>query len=142
MRSYVAKKGEIEHRWHLVDAQGQTLGRLATRVARLLMGKHKPQYTPHVNCGDHVVVINAAQIKISGRKAEAKKVYRHSGYQSGLRIIDYGKLMQRHPERALRLTVKGMLPKNNLARTMLRQLHVYAGAEHPHAAQAPQALQI
>ncbi len=142
MRSYVAKKGDIEHRWHLVDAEGKSLGRLATKLAWLLQGKDKPQYTPNVDCGDHVVVINAAQIKLTGKKTETKRAYRHSGHQSGLRTIDYGKLLANRPSQALRMTVRGMLPKTNLGRLMVRKLHVYAGAEHPHAAQGPKALQV
>jgi large subunit ribosomal protein L13 len=142
MRSYVAKKGDIEHRWHLVDAKGKPLGRLATRVAWILMGKDKPQYTPHVDCGDHVVIVNAKEIKLTGRKAETKRAYRHSGHQSGLRTIDYGKLLASRPSQALRMTVKGMLPKTNLGRLMIRKMHVYSGPEHPHAAQGPKALEI
>lgn len=142
MSTYVAKKGEIKQQWHLIDAKGITLGRLATKVARLLMGKGKPQYTPHVDCGDHVVVINASQIKLTGAKTQTKRAYRHSGYQSGLRIIDYSKLLASAPDRALRMTVRGMLPKNNLSRLGIRKLHVYAGAEHPHAAQKPQPCKI
>ncbi|HBE73169.1 MAG TPA: 50S ribosomal protein L13 [candidate division Zixibacteria bacterium] len=142
MRSYVAKKGDIEHRWHLVDAKGKSLGRLATRVAWLLQGKGKPQYTPHVDCGDHVVVVNAKQIRLTGNKADTKRAYRHSGHQSGLRTIDYGKLLASRPGQALRMTVKGMLPKTNLGRLMVRKMHVYGGPEHPHAAQDPKALEI
>lgn len=142
MRTYVAKKGDIVHRWHLVDAKGKPLGRLATKVAWLLQGKDKPQYTPHVDCGDHVVIVNAGGIKLTGRKTESKRAYRHSGHQSGLRTIDYGKLLAKRPSQALRMTVKGMLPKTNLGRLMLRKLHVYAGPEHPHAAQSPKPLAV
>lgn len=141
MRSYVAKKGDIEHRWHLVDAKGKSLGRLATKVAWLLQGKGKPQYTPNVDCGDHVVVVNAKDVRLTGKKAETKRAYRHSGHQSGLRTIDYGKLLASRPSQALRMTVKGMLPKTNLGRLMVRKLHVYGGPDHPHAAQGPKPLE-
>ena len=142
MGSYVARKGDIEHRWLIIDAKGRPLGRLATKAAWLLMGKGKPRYTPNVDCGDHVVVLNAGAIKLTGRKTETKAAYRHSGHQSGLRTIPYGKLLASRPAQALRMTVKGMLPKTNLGRLMIRKLHVYAGAEHPHAAQDPKPLEL
>jgi len=141
MKTYVAKKGHVEHRWFLVDAKGRSLGRLATQIALLLRGKGKPQFTPNTDCGDHVVVINAAQVRLTGSKMENKVAYRHSGYQGGLRTINYGRVLQgKKPERVVQMAVRGMLPKTKLARSNFSKLHVYADDKHPHAAQAPQAL--
>lgn len=141
MKTYVAKKGDIEARWFLIDAKGRSLGRLATQVADLLRGKGKPQFTPNTDCGDHVVVINAAQVRLTGAKMEDKVAYRHSGYQGGLRTINYGKQLQgKKPERVIEMAVKGMLPKNRLAKSNFGKLHVYPGEAHPHQAQAPQPL--
>ena len=142
MPTYVAKKGEIDYRWYIIDAKDKPLGRLATAVAHLLRGKGKPRFTPNIDCGDHVVIINAALVKMTGRKAEDKKAYRHSGYQSGLRTIHYGKLMATKPQEVVKLAVRGMLPKTSLGRTNFKKLHVYGGAVHPHAAQRPAAIAV
>ncbi len=136
-RTWSPKASEIKRDWLLVDAEGQVLGRFATQVATLLRGKHKPLYTPHMDLGDNVVVINADKIKVTGKKPEQKIYYRHSGYPGGLKAISYRNLHQKHPDRIIRLAVKGMLPKNRLGRRMLKKLHVYAGPRHPHAAQQP-----
>ncbi len=136
-RTYSAKPHEVPRQWLLVDARGQVLGRLAAEVAALLRGKHKASYTPHVDTGDHVVVINAAELVLTGNKAERTMRYRHSGYPGGLKEEPYGDLLKRDPARAFRIAVKGMLPHNTLGRQMLRKLKVYAGSDHPHAAQHP-----
>ena len=141
-KTYFAKAGEVERQWLLVDAEGKVFGRLAARVAALLRGKHKPTFTPHVDTGDHVVVINAGKLKLTGGKAQKKLRYRHSGYPGGLRSDPYGALLQRDPGRALRLAVKGMLPHNDLGRLMLRKLKVYPGPAHPHQAQRPLACDL
>ncbi len=138
--TYFAKPGEVPQRWFVIDASGRSLGRLATKSAMILRGKTRPQFTPHVDCGDHVVVINAAKVRLTGAKASDKKAYRHSGYQGGLRVIDYGKLLKTRPARVIELAVKGMLPKTTIGRSNFRKLHVYAGDTHPHAAQRPTAL--
>ena len=132
-----AKPGEVERSWVLVDADGMTLGRLATQVAMILRGKNKPQYTPHTDTGDFVVVINAEKVQLTGNKANVKRYYRHSGYLGGLKSESYTEAMQKHPERVIEHAVKGMLPKTTLGRQQLRKLKVYAGPEHPHAAQNP-----
>jgi len=129
---------EIERRWWTVDADGRILGRLATSVARLLMGKHKPSYTPFLDVGDHVVIINADKIVLTGNKLDAKKYYRYSGYPGGLSETSAQRMLEEHPERVVELAVKGMLPKNTLGREMYRKLRVYAGSEHPHTAQQPE----
>lgn len=138
MRTYTPRPADIDRAWHLVDADGARLGRLASEVATLLRGKHKTIWAPHVDVGDHVVVVNAAKLDVSLRKAEQKTYYRHSGYPGGLRAESLEHLLARDPERVVRLAVKGMLPKGPLGRSMLRKLRVYAGPEHPHAAQRPQ----
>lgn len=135
MKTYTVKAGEIDKAWHVVDAQGQTLGRLATRVAGLLMGKHKPTYSPHLDMGDFVVVVNAAKLQVTGRKPEKKVYYRHSGYMGGLKETTLSDMLNRHPERVVEYAVRGMLPRNRLGRAMLRHLKVYAGPDHPHQAQ-------
>lgn len=135
MKTYTVKAGEIDKVWHVVDAQGQTLGRLATRVAGLLMGKHKPTYSPHLDMGDFVVVVNAAKLQVTGRKPEKKVYYRHSGYMGGLKETTLSDMLNRHPERVVEYAVRGMLPRNRLGRAMLRHLKVYAGPDHPHQAQ-------
>lgn len=137
-KTYRAKPGEVERRWLLVDAQGRVIGRLAAEVAALLRGKHKPTYTPHVDVGDHVVVVNAAGLVLTGQKATRTIRYRHSGYPGGLKAEPYGRFLARDPERAFRAAVRGMLPHTPLGRAMLRKLKVYAGPEHPHAAQQPE----
>ncbi len=142
MTTYTAKAGEVQHAWVLVDAQNKVLGRLATRIAARLRGKHKPEYTPHVDTGDYVVVVNAAKLRVTGRKAERKMYYRHTGYPGGIRQTNFAKAQATRPERVLQHAVKGMLPKGPLGYAMLRKLKVYAGAQHPHAAQQPKALEI
>jgi large subunit ribosomal protein L13 len=142
MKTWNAKPGEIERQWQLVDAEGQTLGRLATRIADTLRGKDKPQYTPHVDTGDFVVVVNAEKIAVTGKKLDDKRYYRHSGYPGGLRSRTLREQLDRRPEEVIRKAVKGMLPRNRLGRAQLRKLKVYAGPEHPHTAQAPKELKI
>jgi large subunit ribosomal protein L13 len=142
MKTYSAKPKEIEQRWYLVDAEGQTLGRLATRIADTLRGKRKPQYTPHVDTGDFVVVVNAEKIAVTGNKLEQKLYYRHSGYPGGLRSRTLAEQLERRPTEVIRKAVKGMLPRNRLARRQITKLKVYAGPEHPHTAQNPQPLQL
>lgn len=142
MKTYVPKAEEIERRWWIVDAQGQALGRLATQVASILRGKHKPMYTPHLDTGDHVVVINASQVMLTGRKADQKEYFRHSGYMGGERFIPFKRMLASHPERVIELAVKGMMPKNALGKNMAKKLKVYGGAEHPHQGQKPETLEI
>ena len=137
MKTYSAKPHEIERSWRLVDAEGRTLGRLATEIADVLRGKDKPAYTPHVDTGDFVIVVNAEKISVTGDKRTAKRYYRHSGYPGGLRSRTLDEMLERRPEEVLRRAVRGMLPKNKLAAAQLRKLKVYAGPEHPHAAQNP-----
>jgi len=140
MKTYNAKPGEVAREWYLVDAEGQTLGRLATTIADTLRGKRKPQYTPHVDTGDFVIVVNAEKISVTGNKLDQKHYYRHSGYPGGLRSRTLREQLQRRPTEVIRTAVKGMLPKNRLARQQLTKLKVYAGSEHPHAAQNPRPL--
>lgn len=142
MKTYVAKAGDIERRWYIVDAQGKTLGRLASQVARVLVGKHKPIYTPGMDVGDFVIVVNADKIRVTGRKMEEKVYYRHSGYPGGLRAFILRDYLARHPTRVFELAVRGMLPRNRLGRKIFKKLKVYAGPEHPHAAQQPQPLEL
>ena len=142
MKTYVVKADEIERSWWVVDAADQTLGRLATRIATLLEGKHKPIYSPHLDTGDHVVVINAAQIKVTGNKLDQKSYYRHSGYPGGLKEESLRALMARKPEIVIERAVKGMLPQNRLGRAMFKKLRVYRGADHPHQAQQPTAAEL
>ncbi|MGH8326702.1 MAG: 50S ribosomal protein L13, partial [Steroidobacteraceae bacterium] len=141
MSTVFAKPGAVRGDWYLVDASGKTLGRLATELARRLKGKHKAIYTPHVDTGDHIVVVNAERIRVTGRKLTDKIYYHHSGYIGGIKSIALGKLLGEHPERVIEFAVKGMLPKNPLGRRMLRKLHVFAGGQHPHSAQQPQPLE-
>ena len=142
MRTFSPKADDIERAWHVVDADGLVLGRLATEVARILRGKHKPIFTPHLDTGDHVIVVNAAKVAITAGKAERKVLYRHSGYPGGLKEQTLADLMAKKPEEAVRRAIKGMLPKNSLGRQMLRKLKVYAGPDHPHAAQQPLPLDL
>jgi len=142
MTTLTPKLKDIEHQWWLVDAEGVTLGRLATQVARILRGKHKPIFTPHLDTGDYVVVVNAAKVALTGRKAEQKTYFRHSGFMGGEKHIPFRKMMETKPERVIELAVKGMLPKNALGRQIRNNLRVYAGAEHPHQGQNPQPLKI
>ncbi len=135
MKTYSLKGGEIDKRWQVVDATGQVLGRLSTQVAGLLMGKHKPTFSAHLDMGDFVVVVNADKVRITGNKMEDKKYYRHSGYMGGLKTINLSRMMERHPERVVELAVRGMLPRNRLSRHVHRHLKVYAGPDHPHQAQ-------
>ena len=137
MKTYSAKPGEIKREWYVVDADGQTLGRLATQIADRLRGKGKPQFTPHVDTGDFVVIVNAAKVAISGNKLHDKMAYRHSGYPGGLHSVSYAELMASNPERVIEKAVKGMLPKNKLSRQQLTKLKIYAGPDHPHQAQEP-----
>jgi len=137
MKTYSAKPREIEQSWYVVDAEGETLGRLATQIADVLRGKRKPAYTPHVDTGDFVVVVNAEKVHVTGKKLEQKIYYRHSGYPGGLRERTLAEQLQRRPEEVIRKAVKGMLPKNRLAAAQLKKLKVYAGPEHPHQAQNP-----
>src|SRR6266536_322106 len=141
-KTWNAKPGEIERQWYLVDAEGKTLGRLATEIAETLRGKRKPQYTPHIDTGDFVVVVNAEKIAVTGKKREEKIYYRHSGYPGGLRERTLGEELERRPTEVLRKAVKGMLPRNRLARRQLTKLKIYAGPEHPHEAQAPKPLDL
>jgi len=142
MRTVSARAEDVKRDWFLVDADGKTLGRLATEIARRLRGKHKAIYTPHVDTGDYIVVINAEKVRVTGNKAKDKMYYNHSGYMGGLKQISFEKLIDKAPERVIERAVKGMLPKNSLGRTMYRKLKVYAGAKHEHAAQQPQPLEI
>jgi large subunit ribosomal protein L13 len=142
MRTYNAKPGEVERRWYVVDADGQTLGRLATQIADTLRGKDKAQYTPHVDTGDFVVVVNAEKVAVTGNKLDQKRYYRHSGYPGGLRSRTLREQLERRPTEVIRKAVKGMLPKNRLAAKQLNKLKIYAGPEHPHEAQAPQPLEV
>jgi large subunit ribosomal protein L13 len=142
MKTYVPKKDDIEQGWWLVDAEGVTLGRLAAKVASHLRGKHKPMFTPFLDTGDHVVVVNAEKIVLTGRKLDQKLYYRHSGYPGGLKETPVRRMLERHPERVIELAVKGMLPKGPLGRRLARKLKVYAGSKHPHQAQIPRPLAI
>jgi large subunit ribosomal protein L13 len=141
MKTYSAKPGEITREWYLVDAEGKTLGRLATQIADTLRGKRKPQYTPHVDTGDFVVVVNAEKIQVTGNKLDQKRYYRHSGYPGGLRSRTLREQLDRRPTEVLRVAVKGMLPKNRLARQQITKLKIYAGPQHPHEAQNPRPLE-
>ncbi|MFN8039458.1 MAG: 50S ribosomal protein L13 [Acidimicrobiales bacterium] len=140
--TYSPKASEIQRDWYVVDAEGMVLGRLATEVARLLRGKHKPTFAPHLDTGDHVIIVNADKVVLTSGKADKKMVYRHSGYPGGLRTRTYADLLAQRPEEAVRRTVRGMLPKTRLGRAQLRKLKVYAGPTHPHAAQQPRPLEV
>ncbi len=142
MKTFSAKPAEVTREWHLIDADGLTLGRLATEIARRLRGKHKPEFTPHVDTGDYIIVINAEKVKVTGRKEDDKKYYKHTGYVGNLKEINVRDLRAKAPERIIETAVKGMLPKNPLGRQMFRKLKVYAGAKHEHAAQQPKVLEI
>ena len=141
-KTYIAKPGTVERKWYVVDATDQTLGRLATRIATVLRGKHKAQYTPHEDVGDFVVVVNAEKIKVTGRKLDQKLYDRHSGYPGGITGITLRRQLELHPERVIQSAVKGMLPRGPLARRQLKKLKVYAGAQHPHTAQQPELLEL
>lgn len=142
MKTYMAKPLEVERKWYVIDASGQTLGRLASEVASILRGKHKPTYTPHVDTGDFVIVINADKIVLTGNKLDQKKYRRHSGYPGGLKEMTYRNLLAKKPEKAIEIAVKGMLPKNRLGRKMFTKLKVYRGSEHPHQAQKPEVREL
>ncbi|MBC6413728.1 MAG: 50S ribosomal protein L13 [Chromatiales bacterium] len=142
MKTYSAKAKEIKRNWYVVDASGQPLGRLASEIAKRLRGKHKPQYTPHVDVGDHIIVINATQVAVSGNKMRDKIYYRHSGYTGSIKSQSLEKLLAEHPERVIENAIRGMLPKNPLGRAMFRKLRVYAGSDYQQTAQQPQALRI
>ena len=140
MKTYMANPDKIERKWYVVDAEGQTLGRLAAEVAKVLRGKNKPVYTPHVDTGDYVIVINAEKVKVTGKKLDQKVYYHHSDYVGGMKETTLREMMAKKPEQVIELAVKGMLPKGPLGRTMIKKLHVYAGAEHAHQAQKPEVL--
>ncbi|MBQ8549668.1 MAG: 50S ribosomal protein L13 [Lachnospiraceae bacterium] len=142
MKSFMASPATIERKWYVIDAQGQTLGRLSSEIARILRGKNKPTFTPHIDTGDNVIVINAEKIKVTGKKMDQKIYYKHSDYPGGMRETTLKEMLDKKPTDVITLAVKGMLPKGPLGRTMIEKLHVYAGAEHPHAAQKPEALEI
>lgn len=142
MKTFMANPANIQRKWYVVDAEGQTLGRLAVEVAKILRGKNKPIFTPHVDTGDHVIVVNADKIVLTGKKLEQKTYFRHSGYPGGTTFTPAGKMLADKPHRLIELAVKGMLPKNTLGRQMYRKLNVYAGPNHPHAAQMPEMLEL
>jgi large subunit ribosomal protein L13 len=142
VRTYSPKVAEIQRKWWVIDAQDMVLGRVSTEAARLLRGKHKPTFAPHLDCGDHVVIVNADRVVLSSNKAERKVIYRHSGYPGGLKQQTFAELHARRPEEAVRRAIRGMLPKNRLGRQMLTKLKVYAGPTHPHAAQQPQPFDV
>jgi large subunit ribosomal protein L13 len=142
VRTFTAKKEEIQRNWYVVDAEGQTLGRLASKIAPILKGKHKAIYTPHLDCGDFVIVVNAERVRVTGRKLDQKFYHRYSGYPGGLSSINLRDQLATHPERVLQAAIRGMLPKNRLGRQMIKKLKVYAGDSHPHQAQQPRPLEL
>lgn len=142
MKTFSAKPATVKRDWCVVDASGKVLGRLASEVARRLRGKHKPEYTPHVDTGDYVIVVNANKVQVTGRKTDAKMYYRYSGYQGGMKAIRFKDLQAKHPERIIETAVRGMLPKNSLGRAMFKKLKVYAGPEHKHHAQTPKPFEV
>ncbi len=142
MKTYATKLEDIQRKWYVVDAQDQTLGRLASRVARILIGKHKPIYSPNTDTGDFVIVVNADKIRVTGRKLTDKKYFWHSGYPGGIKSATLEQMLARHPDRVLRLAIKNMLPHNKLGRSIFRKLKIYAGPDHPHAAQQPEKLEL
>ena len=142
MRTYTPKPGDVERRWHVIDASDVVLGRLATQAAVLLRGKHKPTFAPHLDTGDFVIIVNAGKVALTGNKRAQKLAYRHSGYPGGLRSVGYVELLDKHPERAVEKAIRGMIPKNTLGRSVMSKLKVYAGPEHPHAAQKPVPFEI
>jgi large subunit ribosomal protein L13 len=142
MQTYAVRASEVRREWYVVDAEGKVLGRLASEVARILRGKHKPIYSPHLDTGDHVIIVNADKVKLTGRKPEDKRYFSHSLYPGGVRWRSIREVQETHPDRVIRRAVKGMLPKNRLGRALLKKLRVYAGPEHPHSAQAPKSLAL
>jgi large subunit ribosomal protein L13 len=142
MKTFSAKPAEVKRDWYVIDANGKTLGRMATEIARRLRGKHKPEFTPHVDTGDYIIVVNAEKVKVTGAKTTDKMYHRHSGYPGGLRSMSFDKMIDHAPQRVIEIAVKGMLPKNPLGRAMFRKLKVFAGPEHTHSAQQPKALEV
>ena len=142
MKTYIPKGDSIEKKWSIIDAEDKILGRVAVEAAKLLRGKHKPTYTPSMDCGDHVIVVNAEKARVSGNKAVDKMYYRHSGYPGGLNEVNYGSMVEKHPTRAMELAIKGMLPSNSLGRKIMTNVRVYAGSDHPHAAQQPETHEV
>jgi large subunit ribosomal protein L13 len=142
MKTYTPKATDIERKWWLVDAEDKVLGRLASEIAQVLRGKHKPMYTPHLDTGDYVIVVNAEKVRLTGKKEDQKTYFRHTGYMGGVKLIPFKKMRDEQPERVIELAVKGMMPKNNLGRLMQKKLKVYAGADHAHEAQQPERLEI
>ncbi|MEM7364730.1 MAG: 50S ribosomal protein L13 [Pseudomonadota bacterium] len=142
MKTVSAKKETVRRDWYVVDATDKVLGRIATEIANRLRGKHKPEYTPHVDTGDYIVVVNADKVRVTGNKVTDKIYFRHTGYPGGIKETSFGKLMETHPERAIEMAVKGMMPRNKLSRAMLGKLKIYAGGEHPHTAQQPKPLEL
>ena len=138
MKTYVPKQGDVQKKWYVIDAEDKVLGRVAAEAASILRGKHRPQYTPYLDCGDHVIVLNAAKARVTGNKGMDKMYYRHSGYPGGISEINYNDMLAKHPTRAMMLAIKGMLPHNRLGRAIARHVRVYAGADHPHEAQSPE----
>lgn len=142
MKTFSAKPAQVKRDWYVIDANGKTLGRMATEIARRLRGKHKPEFTPHVDTGDYIVVVNAEKVHVTGKKTTDKMYYHHTGYPGGIKSVSFEKLLEKAPERIIQIAVKGMLPKNSLGREMFKKLKVYAGPEHAHAAQQPKPLEI
>lgn len=142
MKTYSLKINDVQKKWYIVDAEGKTLGRLASQLAAILRGKHKPTYTPYMDMGDNVIVVNAEKIQLTGRKADQKLYYRHSGYPGGLKVTSFSDMIEKKPERVITLAVKGMLPHNRLGRKILNHLKVYSGSEHPHEGQNPEKLEL
>jgi large subunit ribosomal protein L13 len=142
LKTFIAKPYEVNRKWLVVDAEGKVLGRLATEVATILRGKHKPIYAPHMDVGDHVIIINAGKVRLTGRKAQTKRYFRHTGYPGGLRSESFTELLKKHPERILEKAIWGMLPHNRLGRKMYKKLKIYSGAEHPHQAQQPEKYEV
>jgi large subunit ribosomal protein L13 len=142
MKTVSIRPQDVDRAWYVVDAENKTLGRLATEIAARLRGKHKPEFTPHVDTGDYIVVVNAAKVRVTGNKFEQKQYFRHSGYPGGIKQLSFKDMQARHPERVVEKAVKGMLPRNRLGRAMFKKLKVYPGAEHPHAAQQPEVLEL
>lgn len=142
MKTYVPKQGEVKKNWHVIDAEGQVLGRVAVAAASLIRGKHKPQYTPYLDCGDHVIVINAEKVKVTGNKGVQKRYYRHSGYPGGIKETTFDEMKEKHPARAMEIAIRGMLPHNRLGRQLATHFRVYAGSTHPHEAQNPQPYEL
>ena len=142
MKTAIPRESELQPKWYLVDAEGQTLGRMAANIAAVLRGKHRPIFTPHMDLGDHVVVINASRVQVTGKKLERKTYFRHSMYPGGARYTAMGEILEENPERLITLAVRGMLPKNRLGRALLKKLKVYAGMEHPHSAQGPEPVRL